>query len=190
MAKSFARQYLDELKEVCDILPLDRFEAVVSALSHAYEQESQIFVMGNGGSAVTASHFACDMNKGVSYGLKKRFKMICLNDNIASMLAYANDVSYEDIFVEQLKNFLRNGDVVIGISGSGNSKNVIKAICYANECGATTIGFTGFRGGTLGKTADISIVVPADDMQKVEDIHLVITHMIMRFFRRKLRANT
>lgn len=189
MIKSFAHQYFEELKDICDLIPLDVIDVIVAALHQAYECGNQIFVMGNGGSAVTASHFVCDMNKGVSYGLEKRFKMICLNDNVASMMAYANDVSYEDIFLEQMKNFLRTGDVVIGFSGSGNSQNVVKAVRYGNEHKAITIGFTGFDGGELMKTANISLLVPINDMQKIEDIHLVLTHLIMSFFHQFLRSS-
>ncbi|MBT9164878.1 MAG: Phosphoheptose isomerase 1 [candidate division WS2 bacterium] len=157
-------------------------------LFDTYEKGDYVFTMGNGGSGPTASHFTCDMNKSVCCGLQKRFRVICLNDNIPIMLAYANDSSYEDIFIEQLKNFLKPRDVVIGFSGSGNSKNVIKAINYANEIGATTMGFTGFDGGQLTKIAKISVVVPVNDMQKVEDIHLILTHMIMQILYKKLRG--
>jgi len=143
-------------------------------------------LFGNGGSGSTASHFACDINKGVSYGHDKRFKVICLNDNIPTMLAYANDSSYDDIFIEQLKNFLSPGDVVFGISGSGNSENVMRAIEYGNSNGAKTLGFTGFEGGRLGKAAGLSINIASDDMQKIEDIHLILTHMIMQAFCKSL----
>lgn len=176
----FAKTYLEEEKEVLDNLPLTNLEEVVELLQTACQGENGIFVMGNGGSGSTASHFACDINKGVSFGLEKRFRVICLNDNVPTMLAYANDLSYDDVFVEQLKNFLRSGDVVVGISGSGNSRNVVKAIEYANANGATSVAFTGFDGGQLGRIAKISIVVPANDMQIVEDVHLILTHMIMR----------
>lgn len=186
MIKEFASNYLAELKKVTEIIPLDKFEEIVNIILDAYEKKRSIFIMGNGGSGSTASHFACDINKGVSYGLKKRSKVICLNDNMPIMLAYANDSSYEDIFVEQLKNFLESGDVVIGISGRGNSNNVLKAIEYANEKGAKTIGLTGFGGGELAKLSQISLIVPANDIQKVEDIHLVIIHMIMQILYKKL----
>ena len=129
--KSFSYSYIERLKRVLDGFPHDRFERFIEAMMDAYDQEKRIFVMGNGGSASTASHLACDINKGVCSGLEKRFKVICLNDNIPTMLAYANDLSYEDVFLEQLKNFFMPGDLVIGISGSGNSKNVLRAIEYA-----------------------------------------------------------
>lgn len=145
MVREFARNYFNELKRVLDCLPLDKIEEFVEYLLAAYEGEKHIFVFGNGGSGVTASHFACDINKGVSSG-PKRFKVMCLNDNIPIILAYANDMSYEDIFVEQLRNYLKPLDCVIGISGSGNSRNVLKAIEYANTAGAKTFGITGYDG--------------------------------------------
>ena len=143
--------------------------------------------MGNGGSGATASHFACDMNKEVSSGLDKRIQVICLNDNIPIISAYANDLSYDNIFTEQLKNFLKPNDVVIGISVSGNSRNVIKAIQYANDHSAITVGFTGFDGSQVAKIAKIPIVIAANDMQKVEDIHLILFHMIMQILQKKMR---
>lgn len=188
MMKEFLEIYLRDLKSVIDNLSIKRVEEVIHIVWKAYKEEHQIFVMGNGGSGATASHFACDVNKGVSFGMEKRFKMICLTDNIPTMLAYANDSSYKDIFVEQLKNFLEPNDVVIGISGSGNSKNIIKAIEYANSKGAISVGFTGFNGGELAKITKVSIVVPSNDMQKIEDLHMVITHMIMQILREKIRS--
>jgi D-sedoheptulose 7-phosphate isomerase len=173
-------EYLTELKGVIDALSRDKFHEIIDLLIDAWERERQIFVIGNGGSASTASHFACDINKGVSLGLEKRFKMICLNDNIPTMLAYANDLSYDDVFVEQLKNFITPDDLVVGFSGSGNSTNVLKAVDYANGIGARTIGITGFQGGELGQLASTALVVPSNDMQKIEDLHMIIVHMIMQ----------
>jgi D-sedoheptulose 7-phosphate isomerase len=138
--------------------------------------------MGNGGSAATASHFACDFNKGASYGYgdKNRFKFICLNDNMASLMAYANDVGYEEIFVEQLKNFFNPQDVVIGISGSGNSVNILKAIEYANANNGITIALTGYNGGKLKSIAKYGVHVNIDDMQIVEDLHMTMDHLSMK----------
>lgn len=179
-AQKIASEYIRYLKEAIDSLSLDCFEDILNAIVRVYENDNSVFVMGNGGSSATASHFACDINKGVSSGLSKRFKVICLNDNIPTLLAYANDASYDDVFVEQLKNFFATGDLVIGISVSGNSNNVIKAVEYANEHEGTSIALTGFDGGQLAKTASISMVVPIYDMQKAEDIHLILSHMIMQ----------
>ncbi len=188
MIKRFALMYLSELKKVLETIPLEKFKEIVNIILGAYWGGHAIFIMGNGGSGATASHFACDINKGACFGLEKRFKVICLNDNVPTMLAYANDSSYEEIFVEQLKNFLKPDDLVIGISGSGNSKNVLKAIEYANDKGAKTLGLTGFDGGNLADLAKVALVIRINDMQKVEDTHLIITHMIMQIAYKKLHA--
>lgn len=171
--------YFSTLKGAIDATDKESINTVINLLQRAYEEERQVFIMGNGGSAATASHLACDFNKGLSYGKRKRFKVISLNDNLPTLLAYANDVSYEDVFVEQLKNFFNPKDYVIGISGSGNSKNVIKAIEYANQNGGITIGFCGYSGGKLKEIAQYCVHVPIDDMQISEDLHMIMTHLIM-----------
>ena len=178
--KYFANIYLDGLKELFESLDLDQFEKIVKMILNAYDEGKNIFVMGNGGSGATASHFACDMNKGCCFDLEKKFKMICLNDNIPILLALANDASYDLVFVEQMRNFFNQGDLVIGISGSGNSKNVLNAIKYANKNGGNTVGLSGFSGGRLSQIVDVAFVAEVDDMQKVEDIHMIIIHMIMQ----------
>jgi D-sedoheptulose 7-phosphate isomerase len=122
----------------------------------------------------------CDILKGCSYGKADKFKISCLNDNIPALLAYSNDVSYDEVFLEQLKNYLEPGDLVLGISGSGNSSNIIKAIEYAKLRGNTTIGFTGFDGGKLKKIADYSVNSRIDDMQISEDIHLIVLHIMYK----------
>ena len=175
-----AKQYLSELKEVLDDFNLEQFKKIVNLILNAYENEKQIFTMGNGGSASTASHFACDLNKGCCTNLEKKIKMICLNDNTPTLLAFANDVSYDVVFVEQLKNFFNPGDLVIGISGSGNSENVIKAIHHTKQNNGQTIGFSGFSGGKLAQMVDVPFVAKVDDIQKVEDIHMILVHMIMQ----------
>lgn len=174
--------YLDRLKSAIDRLDRKEISIFVRLLEDTREQEHSIFIFGNGGSGSTASHFACDINKGCSMSGQKRFRVICLTDNIPTMLAYANDLSYEDIFAEQLKNFLRSGDLVIGISGSGNSKNVIKAIEYANLNDNTTVGITGYDGGKLRKIAKHSVNANVDDMQISEDIHMILAHLAMKTF--------
>ena len=176
----FCYKYIEKIKGILDAFPNDNFERLIETFLKAYTDGKHIFVMGNGGSASTASHLACDINKNVCTGCEKRFKVLCLNDNFATMLAYANDVSYADIFVEQLKNFFVEGDVVVGISGSGNSLNVIKAIDYAKTHGGNTIGLCGYSGGRLYHLVDIPILVPVNDMQKVEDIHMIVVHMTMQ----------
>ncbi len=171
--------YFSMLKGAIEATDRESINTVINLLQKAYQEERQVFIMGNGGSASTASHFACDFNKGLSYGKRKRFKVISLNDNLPIILAYANDVSYENVFVEQLKNFFNPKDYVIGISGSGNSKNVIKAIEYANQNGGITIGFCGYSGGKLKEFAQFCVHVPINDMQVSEDLHMIMTHLIM-----------
>lgn len=181
MKNNFSNGYLTQLKGLLDDFPHDTFEKIGRILLSAYQDEKQIFIMGNGGSGTTASHFACDINKGCCHDLEKRFKVICLNDNIPTILAYANDLSYDKIYVEQLKNFLRPGDVVIGISGSGKSENVLQAVSYAKEKGADTIGLSGFDGGELAGIVDVPFIARIDDMQKVEDVHMIVIHMLMQY---------
>ncbi len=178
--KHFANGYVSELVSLLNSFQTDQFDLIVKTLLDAYEREKNIFIMGNGGSGSTASHFACDINKGCSMDLDKKFRVYCLNDNIPTMLALANDVSYEAVFVEQMKNFFSPGDVVIGISGSGNSENVLRAIRYANENKGETIGLSGFSGGSLSLLAHIPFVAAIDDMQKIEDLHMIVVHMIMQ----------
>ncbi len=172
--------YLDDVSSAVKNLDKKEIETLISLLIKARDNNKRIYIMGNGGSGATASHFCCDFNKGMSYGRKKRFRMFCLNDNVPTMLAYSNDISYDDVFLEQLKNFLDEGDTVIGISGSGNSKNVLKAIEYANSKNAITIAITGFDGGKLKKIAKYSINANVFDMQLSEDIHMMLCHLMYR----------
>lgn len=169
--------YIDNLKLCLDNLDRAEINMFINLLIQARDEGRSIYIMGNGGSASSASHFCCDFNKGMSYKQDKKFKMLCLNDNVATMLAYANDVNYDDVFVEQLKNFLNKGDIVIGISGSGNSKNVLRAIEYANSNGGISIGLTGYNGGILKQIAKYSVNAKIDDMQISEDIHMMLCHM-------------
>ena len=178
--QSFADNYLDGLKMVLADFDLECYEKIIHMIMDAYHDGSRIFIMGNGGSGATASHFACDINKGCCMDLDRKFKVMCLNDNMPTLLALANDVSYDVVFEEQLKNFFVPGDLVIGISGSGNSENVLRAIRYANQEGGHTIGLSGFSGGRLSQTAEVSFVATIHDMQKVEDVHVILVHMIMQ----------
>ena len=180
MTDQLVNNYIAELKDTLD--NLDRGEVVQFAdiLEKARLQSNKVFIFGNGGSGSTATHFACDINKGASMGQDKRHRIIALTDNIPTMLAYSNDMSYDDVFVEQLKNFIEPGDVVIGISGSGNSKNIIKAIEYANQLENTTIGITGFEGGKLKQISTYSVNANRNDMQISEDVHMILVHLMMK----------
>jgi D-sedoheptulose 7-phosphate isomerase len=188
MIREYLVDYSTGLSKALEGVSPERFEEFVQLLESAYQDGRRVFFMGNGGSGSTASHFACDLNKGVSYGRQKRFQVISLNDNLATLTAYANDVSYEDVFVEQLKNFLRPGDLVVGISGSGNSPNVLKAIAYANGLGAHTVGLCGFDGGKLARTVRTPLLAPVHDMQKAEDIHMILLHVVMQLLCSRLQA--
>lgn len=152
----------------------------IRLLTKARDEDRQIIIMGNGGSGATASHFAGDFNKGLSLDKPRemRYKVISLVDNSPTVLSLANDVSYNDIFVEQLKNFLNDGDLVIGISGSGNSENVIRAVKYAKSEGATVVGLTGYNGGKLKELSDLNIHINIDNMQITEDLHMMLAHLI------------
>lgn len=174
---------------LCDIattlagLPRDRIMEVAEALHNARLHGKHVFILGNGGSAATASHFACDLAKGTAVPGGRRFKAIALTDNIPLVTAWANDDSFDNIFVEQLSNLLSDGDVVIAISVSGNSPNVLNAMELARKLGAITIGFTGFDGGDLKNLVDMAIVVPNHCMEQVEDVHLILEHAICTLLR-------
>ena len=179
-------EYFNKVKDTLNRLDRIKLSQLVTLLHAAYEKERTIFVFGNAGSASTASHFCGDFVKGVSYGKDKRFKMMCLTDNIAAIMAIANDISYEDIFIEQLKNFLKKDDIVIGISGSGNSRNVVKALEFANIIGATTIAFCGYNGGEIKNIASLAVHADINDMEVSEDIHLIIEHCIKQILIKKI----
>lgn len=172
------KNYTSNIKECLYSLPFDKLEELVELLREKIAAEKRIIVFGNGGSASTASHFACDLAKGVFTGGGPRIKALSLNDCIPLMTAWANDEGYDRVFVEPLANYLEEGDLVIGISASGNSPNVLRAIEYANSHGAVTVGLVGKGGGTLAELAQLSIVVKSDSYEEVEDIHLIISHML------------
>src|SRR5574344_941874 len=180
--------YYDREKAAIDRLDRKELNAAMNALLEAYERGATIYVFGNGGSSATASHMVCDFDKGTCYDLPKKFHFVCLNDNIPVMMAIANDDSFENVFVYQLEDRLKKNDLVLAISGSGNSHNVIKAIDYAKKVGCKIIGMTGYDGGKLAKAADYQLHVPADDMQITEDLHMGFDHMIMQIFWKYLAA--
>lgn len=177
--KEKINKYIEMEKMVLDSLSRDDISEVMNVLEHARRSGKRIFICGNGGSASTASHFECDFNKGISYEQKIKYDVECLSDNVPMMMAIANDIGYDDIFVVPLKNKMKPEDVLIGISGSGNSENVIRAFQYAGSIGADTIAFTGYDGGRLKQMAKYNIHVSIKNMQIVEDMHLVLNHMMM-----------
>lgn len=176
------KNYIDEEVGVLQNLNVEEINHVMEILDKARLEGHRIYICGNGGSAATASHYVCDFNKGVSLGLDKRFKFECLGDNIPTMMAIANDISYDDIFVEPLKNKMEPGDIVIGISGSGNSENVVRALNYAKDNGGVTIGIVGYDGGKIKQIAEQSIHVKINNMQIVEDVHMMLDHVMMYVF--------
>ncbi len=187
--------YLRELKNVLDRMPLERVGQFCDVLYNAYLNERAIFLFGNGGSASLASHLACDLGKGTHLPATnttdmsgvKRLRAISVTDNLPMITAWANDASYEDVFAEQIANFVQAGDVAFGISTSGNSPNVLKALAVAKRAGATTMGITGFQGGKMKELLDWSIVVPAENVQQIEDAHLIIAHLIFLELRRRIQ---
>jgi len=182
MATSFPYDYKADLLKTIETVDLDKVTQAIEILRKAREDDRHIFVCGNGGSASTASHFCCDMVKGASFGRDKRFRIMALTDSLPTLTAYSNDVSYECVFVEQLKNFAEPGDVVMAISGSGNSPNVLRAVEYGNSIGCTTIAFSGRDGGKLGPLAHLNIQASNQHMGRIEDAHMIVAHMISYYF--------
>ena len=186
-----ARQYFEELQKIVVALPHGTINQIANELMKANESGRIVYLFGNGGSASLASHFACDLGKGTAYcNGGKRFRVLALTDNIPTMTAWANDSSYEDIFSEQLRNFVQPQDVAFAISGSGNSKNVLRALQVAREAGARTIGISGFQGGKMRSLCDICLVVPSDNMQIIEDLHLAMAHAIFRIVSARMSRRT
>lgn len=175
-------EYLALEQKVLDMLELDALNDAMNLIRQAYEEEKQIYIFGNGGSSATASHFQNDFNKGISEHTAKKFYFNCLNDNTATVMAIANDIGFAEVFRFQLKGRLKEGDLVIAISGSGNSENVIRAVEYAKAQGNKVIGMTGYDGGRLKKLADIALHVDINSMQVTEDVHMIFDHMMMRIF--------
>jgi D-sedoheptulose 7-phosphate isomerase len=186
---SLFESYVAEMQETLGALPLAALEACVDALHRARVEDRQVFVVGNGGSASTASHMACDLGKNTVMPGLPRFRVMALTDNMATFSALANDVGYDNVFAEQLANFVRREDILVAISTSGNSANVIRAVELANRVGATTIGFSGYDGGKLAAMADIPIVVPNHCVEQIEDIHLILEHMLTVALRKAIEAD-
>ncbi|MBC6935212.1 MAG: SIS domain-containing protein [Chloroflexi bacterium] len=172
------RHYFRMVQDLLNDIPFDAVDRVVEVLEQARQAGQTVFICGNGGSAATASHFGNDLAKRTTVPGQPRFRVISLTDNNAIMTALSNDIGYDVVFSEQLIPLVRSGDVVIGISGSGSSPNVLNAMRVASEAGATTIGFCGFDGGQLKVMVDIPVHVPSNVMPMVEDVHLMLEHAI------------
>lgn len=179
----FIDAYIEELQRSLMVLDKESLEQAMEMILDAYKKDKKVFIVGNGGGAATASHMACDLGKGtlqrVYDNKERRFRVISLTDNVALMTAFANDLSFEDIFLQQLRNLVEKDDVIIALSGSGNSANIVKSITYAKKYGAKTIGILGFKtGGKLGKIVDCAIVVDSMHYGPIEDIQLIANHII------------
>lgn len=172
------KEYYQGLANTFEKLDYKEISLAMNALVNCYENGGTVYVFGNGGSSSTASHMVCDFNKGVSMKKSKKFNFVCLSDNTPILTALANDVSYEDVFAYQIERILNNNDLILAISGSGNSKNIIKAIKVAKDAGVKVIGMTGYDGGQLYKMADYHLHAPINDMMKAEDIHMSFDHMM------------
>jgi len=189
MKMELIKDYLNSVVTTINKLDTESIRKFAELLLATYKQGGTVYVFGNGGSGATASHFCGDMVKGVSYGLNKRFKAVCLNDNTPTIAAISNDISYDDVFVEQLRNFLTDKDLVIGLSGSGNSTNILKAIEYANQTGSKTVGLCGFDGGKLKEISHLSIHADINDMEISEDAHHIISHCVKKLLMKSLNSN-
>ena len=172
--------YFSRLRHLIDELDYHSIDNACAVIAEAWRNDKQVITLGNGGSSLTALHFINDWNKSAFLKKRRPFRGRCLVDNIGLVMAYANDISFQDIFVEQLKNIMQPGDLVIAISGSGKSENVIRAVQYANENSAVTVGLCGYDGGKLKTSAQHYVWVPVDDMQLAEDIHLIFGHIVMQ----------
>lgn len=189
-AAKFTREYLADLTRALNAVDVERVSGIVDTLWNAYQDDRQIFFLGNGGSAASASHIVTDLTKG-ALGHKgdvpaRPVRAFSLTDNLALISAWANDVGFHHVFLGQLRPYLREGDVVVGISASGNSENVLQAARYAREVGATVIGFTGFGGGKLNDLADLGLVVDSNHYGVVEDVHMQLGHVICYYFRQRI----
>jgi D-sedoheptulose 7-phosphate isomerase len=183
--------YFETLSQVIPRLPYPIINRAVAVLLQTFEEDRTVFVFGNGGSAATASHVACDLNKGTSENAQtRRIKVISLTDNVPLLTAWANDVHYEHVFSEQLRNFVRARDVVFAISASGNSPNVLRALETAREARAITLGISGFQGGRMKALCDLCAIVPSENMQMIEDLHHAIAHSIFTAVRHQLRLRS
>lgn len=180
------RTYLDQVSSLVLQIPPDGIERITAIILGAYGSGRRIFVFGNGGGSATSAHFVCDLAKGTAMPGKPRLKAISLAENMPLITAWANDTDYTNTFGEQLRNLVEPGDVVIGLSGSGMSPNVINAFRVANEAGATSVLLSGYTGGDAVKVASESLVVPSEDMQQIEDVHLILAHIIFRCVKQEM----
>lgn len=177
------REYIARLQTLLTHLDDCVLDEIASAFSMVYEQDSTIYIIGNGGSASTASHMSADLCKGTSCQPHRRLRVVSLTDNMAWFSAIANDIGYEEVFTEQLRSILRPEDLLVAISASGNSPNVVGAVAFAKSLGTKTISLVGFHGGKLKETSDIALHLPSRDYGTIEDAHLILNHVLVEFLR-------
>lgn len=179
-------EYIELEREVLSKLDIDALNEAMQLIEEAYKARKKVYIFGNGGSSATASHYQNDFNKGLSETLETKFEFVCLNNDTATLMAIANDIGFEEVFRYQLQGRIREGDLVIAISGSGNSKNIVNAVEYAKEQGNKVIGLTGIKGGKLMQMADVSLHVPVNSMQVTEDVHMIFDHLMVSVFYKHL----
>lgn len=179
-------EYIELEREVLSKLDVDALNEAMQLIEEAYRNRKKVYIFGNGGSSATASHYQNDFNKGLSEALETKFEFVCLNNDTATLMAIANDMGFEEVFRYQLKGRIREGDLVIALSGSGNSVNIINAVRYAKEQGNKVIGLTGIKGGKLMEEADVSLHVPVNSMQVTEDVHMIFDHLMVSVFYKHL----
>jgi D-sedoheptulose 7-phosphate isomerase len=185
--KDHVRGYLDRLERALATISSDLVDEFSGRLYRAYQDGKQVFVLGNGGSASTASHMAADLGKNTIGANMRRFRIMSLNDNIPLLTALSNDMGYQRVFAEQLMNLIRPGDVLVVISGSGNSPNVLRAMDYARSECAQVVGLLGFSGGRAAELCDTAIIVDSEDYGVIEDAHLILNHILVEYFHERLR---
>jgi len=181
----YAAGYAGRLEEFLTQLPFKEIARAVELMTEARDAGRTIFTFGNGGAAATASHLACDLGKGASIGRERRFRVLSLAENRSWATALANDISYDAVFVEELRNFLEPHDVCIALSASGKSRNVLEAARFARSAGASVVGISGYGGGELAEVSDVPIVLPGDHMGLVEDLQMVACHIMAYYFMEK-----
>ena len=184
-----AKEYFASLQEVFAHLDYSVRDRMTEAIWENYEQDRVLYIFGNGGSAALASHFACDIGKGTFAPSRKRLRTVALTDNVPLITALANDLSYKDIFSEQLAGLAQKGEMVLAVTGSGNSPNVVQGLEEARKLGLRTLVLTGFSGGLVKALADLCLIVPSDNMQHIEDAHLCATHAIFRAIRQRMNKS-
>jgi len=188
MLREFFSRYIDDLTGLLKTIDLDAVERVGAVIWQAYRDGRTVFLIGNGGSAATASHFACDLAKGATVPGKRRVRAVSLTDNVALMTAIGNDIGYEELFTEQIANLARQGDVLVAISASGNSPNILHTLRWAKENGLVTVAVLGFDGGEAAKIAQHVVLAESRNYGLVEDFHLIFEHAVSQWLRQKIEV--